>query len=45
MPEADELLTRYTQPYIGLNLPQGSLEKIYSENFKRLWGEKPRKVA
>ena len=45
VPEADELLTRYTKPYLGLNLPRGSLEKINSENFKRLWGEKPRKVA
>jgi len=45
VPEADELLTRYTQPYIGLDLPRGSLEKIYSENFKRLWGKTPRKVA
>ena len=44
VPEADELLTRYEEPYIGLNLPKSCLEKIYSENFKRLWGEKPRKM-
>ncbi len=44
VPEADELLTRYDEPYLGLNLPSSSLEKIYSENFKRLWGKKPRKV-
>ena len=38
VPEADELLTRYKEPYIGLNLPRSSLEKIYSANFRRLWG-------
>ncbi|MCW4012634.1 MAG: amidohydrolase family protein [Candidatus Bathyarchaeota archaeon] len=38
VPEADELLTRYEQPYIGLNLPRSSLEKIYAANFRRLWG-------
>ena len=37
VPEADELLTRYEQPYNGLNLPDSSLEKIYAANFKRLW--------
>ncbi len=42
IPEADELLTRYQQPYNGLDLPNNSLEKIYSGNFKRLWGETPR---
>jgi hypothetical protein len=41
VPEADDLLTRYELPYIGLNLPMSSLEKIYSGTFKRLWGEKP----
>jgi predicted TIM-barrel fold metal-dependent hydrolase len=39
--EADDLLTRYELPYIGLDLPDSSLRKIYSGNFKRLWGEKP----
>ncbi len=39
--EADELLTRYELPYIGLDLPDSSLKKIYSGNFKRMWGEKP----
>jgi predicted TIM-barrel fold metal-dependent hydrolase len=38
VPEADELLTRYKEPYQGLNLPKMSLEKIYAANFKRLWG-------
>jgi len=37
VPEADELLTHYEQPYHGLNLPSSSLEKIYATNFKRLW--------
>jgi hypothetical protein len=39
--EADELLTRYELPYIGLDLPDSSLRKIYSGNFRRMWGEKP----
>jgi len=39
---ADMLLTRYKEPFIGLKLPQGVLRKIYCENFKRLWGDKPR---
>jgi predicted TIM-barrel fold metal-dependent hydrolase len=34
---ADVYLTRYEEPFIGLNLPKASLEKIYSKNFKRLW--------
>jgi len=42
VPEADELLTRYTKPYHGLDLPASSLRRIYSGNFKRLWGETPR---
>ena len=37
VPEADELLTRYNLPYIGLDLPRSSLEKIYSANYRRLW--------
>jgi predicted TIM-barrel fold metal-dependent hydrolase len=41
---ADELLTRYKEPFIGLKLPEGVLKKIYFENFQRLWGNKPRKV-
>jgi predicted TIM-barrel fold metal-dependent hydrolase len=41
---ADELLTRYPEPYIGLDLPRGTLEKIYAGNFRRLWGSKPREV-
>ena len=39
--EADELLTRYELPFIGLDLPDSCLKKIYSGNFKRMWGEKP----
>lgn len=43
-PTADKLLTRYEKPFIGLNLPEGVLRKIYAENFQRLWGKKPKKV-
>jgi predicted TIM-barrel fold metal-dependent hydrolase len=39
--EADDLLTRYELPYIGLDLPTASRRKIYGENFRRFWGEKP----
>ena len=39
---ADMLLTRYVEPFVGLKLPEGALRKIYCENFKRLWGDKPR---
>ena len=39
---ADMLLTRYKEPFIGLKLPEGALRKIYCDNFKRLWGDKPR---
>lgn len=41
---ADELLTRYEEPFIGLDLPTTALEKIYSGNFHRLWGVKPKDV-
>ena len=41
---ADDLLTRYREPYVGLRLPRASLEKIYATNFRRLWGEKPREL-
>ncbi|MCW4020805.1 MAG: amidohydrolase family protein [Candidatus Bathyarchaeota archaeon] len=41
---ADNLLTRYEEPFIGLNLPEGALKKIYAENFQRLWGNEPEKV-
>ncbi|NQT08954.1 amidohydrolase family protein, partial [Candidatus Bathyarchaeota archaeon] len=41
---ADDLLTRYKLPYVGLDLPRPSLERIYAGNFKRLWGDEPRKV-
>lgn len=39
---ADDLLTRYEEPYMGLKLPRASLEKIYAKNFQRLWGDEPR---
>ena len=41
---ADELLTRYNLPFIGLDLPSTALEKIYSGNMRRLWGNKQRDV-
>ena len=41
---ADDLLTRYPEPFIGLDLPRGTLEKIYAGNFRRLWGDQPREV-
>ncbi len=41
---ADELLTRYELPLIGLNLPKTALTKIYSGNLRRLWGKQPRDV-
>lgn len=41
---ADELLTRYEEPFIGLDLPKATLEKICSGNFLRLWGAKPIEV-
>ncbi|MCX6649170.1 MAG: amidohydrolase family protein [Candidatus Bathyarchaeota archaeon] len=41
---ADELLTRYKEPFIGLDLPRVALEKICAGNFRRLWGAKPREV-
>jgi predicted TIM-barrel fold metal-dependent hydrolase len=42
--EADDALTRYEEPFIGLSLPRSSVEKIYSGNFMRLWGNKPQPV-
>jgi len=44
-PAADSLLTRYKEPFIGLKLPGDVLKKIYAQNFQRLWGKKPRKIA
>jgi len=41
---ADKLLTRYKEPFVGLNLPKCILKKMYAENFKRLWGKEPRKI-
>jgi predicted TIM-barrel fold metal-dependent hydrolase len=41
---SDELLTHYEEPFIGLDLPGTALEKVYSGNFRRLWGAKPRAV-
>lgn len=43
-PSANSLLTRYKEPFIGLNLPKNALRKICAENFQRIWGKKPRKV-
>ena len=42
---ADALLTRYETPFIGLELPEGALRRIYSENFQRLWGKRPKNVC
>jgi len=42
--EADMLLTRYKEPFVGLTLPKSVLRKIYAGNFRRLWGETPRIV-
>ena len=41
---ADDLLSRYEEPFVGLNLPSSVLTKIYSQNFQRLWGEKPKEL-
>jgi len=41
---ADDLLTRYELPFVSLDLPLPSLERIYSGNFRHLWGNKPREV-
>ena len=42
---ADRSLIRYKgEPFMGLNLPKQALKKIYADNFRRLWGETPRKV-
>ena len=43
-PAADFLLTRYEEPFIGLNLPKEALMKIYVENFQRLWGGEPKEI-
>lgn len=43
-PTADFLLTRYREPFIGLKLPRGVLNKIYAENFHRLWTKEPREI-
>jgi predicted TIM-barrel fold metal-dependent hydrolase len=41
-PEADELMTRYDQPFRGLGLPPEVLEKIYAGNFQRIFGKQAR---
>ena len=41
---ADDLLTRYELPYVGLDLPRYTLQNIYAGNFRRLWGKQPREV-
>ena len=42
--EADELLTRYEEPFAGLDFAQGCTGEIYSGNLCRLWGRKPSEV-
>ena len=41
---ADQYLTRYEEPFIGLDLSRSTLEKIYYKNFQRLWGKEPREL-
>ena len=41
---ADDLLTRYDKPFMGLDLPKATIEKICAGNFHRIWGNKPREV-
>jgi len=41
---ADELLTRYKEPFMGLKLPDEALKNIYSENFKRIFGSSPKRL-
>ncbi len=41
---ADHLMTRYTEPFIGLALPGEVLKKIYAGNFQRIFGKQPRPV-
>jgi predicted TIM-barrel fold metal-dependent hydrolase len=41
---ADKFLTQYEEPFIGLGLKEGTLDKIYANNFRRLWGDSPRRV-
>jgi predicted TIM-barrel fold metal-dependent hydrolase len=41
---ADQYLTRYNDPFIGLNLSRSILENIYYKNFQRLWGKEPREL-
>lgn len=43
-PTADDLLSRYEEPFFGLNLPDSVLIKIYSQNFQRLWSKKPKEI-
>ena len=38
------MLTRYKEPFRGLSLPRHILERIYSANFRRLWGAEPKSV-
>ena len=41
---ADELLTRYKEPFIGLDLPEEVLDKIYRGNFIRIFGREPKSL-
>jgi predicted TIM-barrel fold metal-dependent hydrolase len=39
---ADDLMTRYDEPFLGLHLDGEVLEKIYAANFRRFWGKQAR---
>lgn len=41
---ADDLMTRYEKPFLGLGLPEEALAKIYAGNFRRMWGDRPRQL-
>ena len=41
---ADQYLTRYEEPFIGLDLSRSTLRKMYYKNFQRLWGKEPREL-
>jgi len=43
-PTAGKLLTRYEKPFMGLELSEGALRRIYSGNFQRLWGKEPKEI-
>jgi len=43
-PSADSLLGQPESPFKGMKLPRGVLEKIYSQNFERIVGRKPKEL-